>query len=194
MRKKIEATGRVEFRTAEVKRLIFANDSSVRGVETVSGEKITADLTVLAAGPWSGKLIDLRGIASATGQVLTYIDITAEEEKILSKPHHPVMLCENDGLFIIPPRNRVLKVARHGYGYAHPKTIPHPEKEGETITISVPYTKLDDPEMNIPAEGESACREFLKRAIPSLGNRPFTYTRICWYMVRSLPVLDRLNY
>ncbi|CAK4030544.1 related to fructosyl amino acid oxidasesarcosine oxidase [Lecanosticta acicola] len=181
MRKKIEATGRVAFRTAEVKRLLF-NASAVQGVETVSGEEITADLTVLAAGPWSGKLIDLRGIASATGQVLTYIDITEAEERRFSKPHHPVMLCENDGLFIIPPRNRILKVARHGYGYANPVTIPHPEKAGEEITISVPRTKLDDPNLGVPAEGEAACREFLKKAIPSLGNRPFTHKRICWYM------------
>ncbi|KAF2167875.1 hypothetical protein M409DRAFT_65940 [Zasmidium cellare ATCC 36951] len=180
MRKKIEALGRVQFRTAEVKRLLF-NSSNVEGVELVNGEHITAELTVLATGAWTPKLIDLRGIASATGQVLTYIDITKEEEDRLAAPDQPVLLCEHDGMFIIPPRNRVLKVARHGYGYANPVTIPNPENPSEKITVSLPRTKLDDPNMEIPAEGAAVCRDFLRRAIPSLGDRPFTYTRICWY-------------
>lgn len=184
MRKRIEALNRVQFRKAEVKRLIYQGDNEVLGVELTSGEKLTADLTVLATGAWTPKLIDLRGIASATGQVLTYVDISEEEEKRFSQKGQPVLLCENDGLFIIPPRNGKLKVARHGYGYANPVTIPHPEKpetSGETITVSLPRTKLDDPDMDIPAEGKAICREFLKNCIPSLADRPFTYTRICWY-------------
>lgn len=180
MRKKVEATGRVQFRTAEVKQLLF-NGSSVDGVELVNGERMTADLTVLATGAWTPKLIDLRGIASATGQVLTYIDITKEEEDRLAASDQPVLLCEHDGMFIIPPRDRILKVARHGYGYANPVTIPNPENPKEKITVSLPRTKLDDPSMEVPAEGAAVCRDFLRRAIPSLGDRPFTCTRICWY-------------
>ncbi|KXT01282.1 hypothetical protein AC579_1303 [Pseudocercospora musae] len=181
LRKKVEQLNRVEFKTAEVKRLVFANDNMVSGVELTSGDTLTADLTVLATGAWTPKLIDLRGIASATGQCLAYIDITEEEEKRLSQPGQPVFLCENNGLFIIPPRDRKLKVARHGYGYANPVTIPHPEKAGEQITVSLPKTKLDDPDMDIPPEAKKVCRDFLRRCIPELGDRPFTYTRICWY-------------
>jgi len=178
MRSLVEATGRVEFRTAEVKRLQFGKDR-VEGVELVTGEELTADLIVLATGAWTPKLLDLRGIASATGQVLAYIDITQEEQDLLGG--NATLLCETNGMFIIPPRDRVIKVARHGYGYANPTRIPHPEKPGETITVSLPRTKQDDPNMNIAPEGDKACREYLAKCIPSLATRPWTHTRICWY-------------
>lgn len=180
MRKKVEALGRVNFEIVEVKRLLF-KDAVVEGVELADGSSLTADLTILATGAWTPKLIDLRGIASATGQVLTYLDISEEEERRFSQQGQPVILFENDGMFIIPPRDRVLKVARHGYGYSNPTTIPHPEKPNETITVSLPRTKTSDPNLEIPPEGNKACREFLQKAIPELGSRPFSSTRLCWY-------------
>ncbi|KAK4902752.1 hypothetical protein LTR27_000691 [Elasticomyces elasticus] len=178
MRKLVERLGRIEFRTAEVAKLNYGKDR-VESVELVGGEKLTADLVVLATGAWTPKLVDLRGIASATGQVLAYIDITQEEQDRLGS--NPVVLCETNGMFIIPPRNRELKVARHGYGYANLSRIPHPEREGEMITVSLPRTRQDDPKMNIPFEGDKACREYLAKSIPDLAARPWTHTRICWY-------------
>ena len=181
MRKLVEETGRVEFCKAEMKRLLFRNGNSVEGVELVTGEKVTADLTVLATGAWTPRFLDLRGIASASGQVMVYIDITQEEQDRLGS--NPILLNESSGLFIIQPRNGVLKVARHGYGYANPTTIPHPEKpdSGETITVSLPRTKTDDPDLGIAPEGKKACRDFLAKCIPDLADRPWTSTRICWY-------------
>lgn len=180
--KKVEATGRVELRSAEVKSLIFDHaNGSVPGVELVSGERLMADLTILAAGAWSPKFIDLRGRASASGQILAYIDITAEEEEKLK--NNPVLLNYSNGMFIIPPRHKQLKVARHGYGYANFQTIPHPEhpESGNTIKVSLPKTKYDDPHMEIPKEGQDVCRAFLKECLPDFANRPWTHTRICWY-------------
>ena len=181
LRKLVEAAGRVEFRKAEMKRLLFKNGSSVEGVELTNGERIKADLTILATGAWTPKFIDLRGIASANGQILTYIDLTQEEQDRLG--NNPTLLNESNGHFIIQPRNRVLKVARHGYGYANPTTIPHPEHPefGEKITVSLPWTKQDDPNLGIAPEGYKSCRDFLARCIPSLADRPWTQTRICWY-------------
>ncbi|TKA71311.1 hypothetical protein B0A55_07129 [Friedmanniomyces simplex] len=178
MRQLVDGIGRVKFRTAEVARLHYGTDR-VEGVELVGGERLSADLVVLATGAWMPKLVDLRGIASATGQVLAYIDITQEEQDRFGS--NPTLLCETNGMFIIPPRDRVLKVARHGYGYANPTTIPHPECPGETITVSLPRTKYDDPNLNIAPEGDKACREYLAKCIPSLAARPWTHTRICWY-------------
>ncbi|KAK5108949.1 hypothetical protein LTR62_007664 [Meristemomyces frigidus] len=181
MRTLVEATGRVDFRTAEVSRLNYGSNA-VESIELISGERLIADLVVLAAGAWTPKLVDLRGIASATGQVLSYIDITQEEEDRLAG--NPTLLCETNGMFIIPPRNRVLKVARHGYGYANFVRIPHPERRaesGEEIMVSLPRTKQDDPHLSIPAEGDEACRAYLAKCIPDLANRPWSQTRICWY-------------
>ncbi|KAK3710835.1 hypothetical protein LTR37_010059 [Vermiconidia calcicola] len=181
LRTLVEETGRVEFQRAELKQLLFKNGDSVEGAELTSGEKVTADLTVLATGAWTPKFLDLRGIASASGQILTYLDLTQEEQDRLGS--NPSILNESNGMFIIQPSNRVLKVARHGYGYANPTTIPHPERpeSGEKITVSLPRTKTDDPNVNVPPEGGKACRDFLARYLPDLADRPFTHTRICWY-------------
>ncbi|KAK4986296.1 hypothetical protein LTR50_005409 [Elasticomyces elasticus] len=182
LRKEVEETGRVDFRTAEFERLLFAKTDGadkVEGVELRNGEKIYADLTILATGAWTGKFLDLRGIASATGQVLAYLDITQEEQDRLSKT--PVLLNESTGMFVIPPTNRVLKVARHGYGYTNPVSMPNPERPGDTMRVSVPRTGVDRPNQWIPLEGERACRAALAEMIPSLASRPFTHTRICWY-------------
>ncbi|KAK5125728.1 hypothetical protein LTR85_012002 [Meristemomyces frigidus] len=181
MRKLVAATGRVEFRTAEVERLHYG-ESKVESVELASGEQLHADLIILATGAWTPKLIDLRGIASATGQVLAYIDITQTEQDRFGS--NPTLLSESSGMFIIQPRSRQLKVARHGYGYANFVTIPHPERPesaGEKITVSLPRTKQDDPNINIPPEGDAACRAYLRKTIPDLADRPWTQTRICWY-------------
>ena len=180
MRKLVAETGRVEFKTAEVKHLRYG-DGKVQSVELISGEQLKADLVVLAAGAWSPKLVDLRGVCSATGQILAYIDLSQEEQDRLGV--NPTILCENSGMFIITPRDRVLKVARHGYGYANPCSIPHPERpdSGEKITVSLPRTKQDDPNVNIAPEAKEACRRFLAKVIPDLADRPWTQTRICWY-------------
>ena len=182
LRKKTQATGRVLFRTAEMKRLLLENGDRVAGVELVDGEAVKADLTVLANGAWMPRFIDLRGVASASGQILAYVDLTSEEQDRFGK--NPTLLSESSGMFIIQPRGRVLKVARHGYGYANPTTIPHPEhpESGEQITVSLPRTKQDDADLQIPPEGMKTCRDFLAKCIPEIADRPWTQTRICWYL------------
>ncbi|KAK3049103.1 hypothetical protein LTR09_009522 [Extremus antarcticus] len=183
LRSLVLATGRVEFRTAEVEHLLFSPDSSaVSGVVSTSGEHITASLTILATGAWTPKFLDLRGIASASGQVLAYLTLTASEQEALGS--NPTIFDKSNGMFIIQPSAHVLKIARHGYGYANFVSIPHPERpgSGENITVSLPRTKQDDADLNIPPEGERACREFLARTIPYLADRAFDHTRICWYL------------
>lgn len=180
MRKLVTETGRVSFRTAEVKRLHFS-PTRAESVELADGVNLTADLIILATGAWTPKLIDLRGVVSATGQVLAYLEITAEQQARLGS--NPILICEDSGMFIIPPRDRILKVARHAYGYSNPITIPHPERpdsEGP-ITVSLPRTKQDDPAMSIPPEGDQACRDYLAKCIPDLADQAWTQTRICWY-------------
>ncbi|KAK4542193.1 hypothetical protein LTR36_007040 [Oleoguttula mirabilis] len=181
MRQLVAATGRVEFRTAEVKRLHYSQ-SKVESVELVSDEHLQADLVILATGAWTPALVDLRGIASATGQAIAYIDLTQAEQARLGSS--PTLLSESSGMYIIQPRSRQLKIARHGYGYANPVSIPHPERpaaSGERVTVSLPRTKQSDPALAIPPEGDAACRAYLARTIPELAERPWTRTRICWY-------------
>ena len=159
----------------------------VVGAVLDDGEEIRAGLTIVAAGAWSGALVDLRGRAEARGQVLAYVSITEEEKERLK--NMPVVLNLSTGMFAIPPvdttsavpparerrtRDWLLKVGRHAFGYANPTTVA---PEGEDIVTSLP-AKVFSP---IPAEGEEACRSFLQKTIPFLGDRPFSSTRICWY-------------
>ena len=75
-------------------------------------EEVHADLVVLATGAWTPRFIDLRGVATSTGQVLMYLNLSQEEHDRLSQ--NPVIICYENGMFIIPPFERKLKVARHG--------------------------------------------------------------------------------
>lgn len=151
----------------------------VIGVELEDGSQLVADLTIVAAGAWSGALLDLRGRAEARGQVVAYVPISTREKEALSTV--PVLLNLSTGMFVMPPVQDpvvggwVTKVARHSYGYGNPTTVISPE--GESITTSLPAARFSP----IPVEGEKACREFLLESIPWLGNRPFRKTRICWY-------------
>lgn len=178
LRRKVEGTGLVEFLHAEVLELV-KEGRKVTGVRLKDGEVHGAELIILATGAWTGKLVDLRGRATATGQVLVYLDITPEEQEKLGKM--PVLLNMSTGLFIIPPANNVLKVARHAYGYQNPTMVKNPNGSAEMIEVSLPRTGVDDPNQYVPKEGEDDCRKALKEMIPSLGDRPFTRGRVCWY-------------
>lgn len=131
---------------------------------------------ILATGAWTGKLVDLRGKAVATGQAIAYIKISDAEQKELESL--PTILNFATGIFIIPPRDNLLKIARHAYGYRNPTTVPVPgaNSSGQTMQVSLPETGVP-----VPLEGEEAFREALRQLLPRFVNRPFADTRICWY-------------
>ncbi|KXX74704.1 L-pipecolate oxidase [Madurella mycetomatis] len=184
----VRQTGRVEFVTGMVASLEH-DETTVTGAKLSDGRVLSADLIIAAAGAWTGSLIDLAGQATATGQVMGYVDITeAEQERLGSMP---VILNLSTGLFIIPPAGRVLKVARHAYGYVNPvalDTAPLPLSPQSTASapatpLSVPRTHATDPALSIPAEGADDLRRGLREMIPwpELRGRPFSKTRLCWY-------------
>ncbi|KAF2500613.1 sarcosine oxidase [Lophium mytilinum] len=184
----VVALNRVTFITATVSRLLIDHSSArVSGVLLgPSNTPLTAALTILAAGAWTPALLDLRGICTATGQVIAYLPLTATEQTALATT--PSILNLSTGCFSITPSRRLLKIARHGYGYTNPVQIPHPEytpastfPSQTTITVSQPLTAVDDPSLVVPAEGLAACRAFLREVYPSLAERPFSSSRICWY-------------
>lgn len=184
-----EGEGRVVIRSGvEVERLSFDGEGRCEGVRTREGEELRADQTILAAGAWSGVLIDLRGRAVATGQPLAYIDISEKEQDEMGK--RPTIMNMSRGMFVIPPRKCELKVARHGFGYRNLKNVPATWKvkrsgtsngigendNEDSVEISVPEVNV-----RIPKEAEMACREALREVIPEMADREFARTRICWY-------------
>jgi sarcosine oxidase/L-pipecolate oxidase len=141
---------------------------------------------MVAAGAWSGSLVDLRGRTEATGHAVVYMDITPEEQKRLD--NFPVVLNLSTGLFLIPPRNNVLKVARHTFGYINPVKInnalpPTPNDKRESFLASQPYTSRNDSSNLLSVEADKDLRRALKDLCPIRGleHRPWKEARICWY-------------
>lgn len=175
-----EGGGRVTIRGgAKVEKLSFSADTCT-GAVLSDGESISADLVILAAGAWSPTLIDLQGRCLATGQAVAFIDITEEEQAAMGD--RPVIMNMSRGMFIIPPRDNKLKIARHGFGYTNPVKVPRKNiqptvTEGdEYVEVSVPMTGV-----SVPLEGQEALREALRDLVPHMADRPFIRTRLCWY-------------
>ncbi|KAF5867243.1 hypothetical protein ETB97_000012 [Aspergillus alliaceus] len=174
-KKLLDAEGKVRFATGEVTKLLYADDQrKVTGVLLADGRSVAADLVVLATGAWTAKLVDLRGRAISTGQAVAFLRISDEEQRRLEDM--PTILNFATGFFIIPPRKNLLKIARHAYGYVNPKQVPVPGVEGATMEVSLPENGVP-----VPLEGEDALRSELRQLLPSLGDRPFVETRVCWY-------------
>lgn len=181
-----EGADRVTIRSGtKVDRLLFSGDECT-GAELADGEQINADLTVLAAGAWSPSLIDLEGRCLATGQTLAFLDITDEEQA--SMKDRPTVINMSNGMFIIPPRDNLLKIARHGFGYRHLVPIPRKNLQpglanGEVTRERYEYVNVSVPKVgvSIPLEAQEALRDALRELVPHMADRPFVRTRICWY-------------
>lgn len=167
---------KVDFRTAEVSTLLYSeNGNTVTGVRLNGGDGIFADLVVLAAGAWTTKLVDLKGRTEATGQAVTYYDLTEEEQTELEK--RPIVMNFSTGLYVIPPLDRVLKIGRHGFGYRNPVKIPDPTPGSqEDVEVSLPATNNA-----VPAEGWKVTSDCLRDILPSLQGRKMKTSRVCWY-------------
>lgn len=152
----------------------------VTGVVLKSGEVVTADLVLVAAGAWTPSLLASPSISCflppvvATGQVVAMIKLTPEEYNIQTQV--PVVFNLDDGYYIFPPtKDRIVKMAIHGAGYTN--TVAHGGK------VSVPRTKLTPGAENgaIPVEAVRKIRQHLADHYPELAKKPFVDTRLCWY-------------
>ena len=162
---------------AQVDKLLV-EEGKCAGAQLEGGKQVRADLTILAAGAWSPSIVNLQGRCLATGQVLCYLDISEQEQKEMQD--RPTIINLSRGMFIIPPRGRVLKVARHGYGYRNMQSIPGERLVNggsqETFQVSVPRVGI-----RAAKEGQEACREAMRELLPNMADRPFINTRVCWY-------------
>jgi sarcosine oxidase/L-pipecolate oxidase len=176
-----ESNGRVQLRSgSKARRLLYEQTrhgsngrSRCTGAVLEDGSRLIADFVILAAGAWTPTLIDLKGRAIATGQTLAYLELSDEEERRLAP--RPTIFNMSIGMFIIPPRGKELKVARHGYGYRNLKNVSFAE-DCPPEEVSMPEVGLQ-----IPVEAEQLCRKALVEMIPELSDREFSRTRICWY-------------
>ena len=203
------AKGRVSIKPdTKIVRLTFSPTShQCTGVQLLDNTSISADLTILATGAWTPSIFDLSNRALATGQAVAFVRLTQEEQNYLANT--PVTMNFARGTFIIPPhpQTRELKIARHGFGYRNPTSVPYQSSKAPSVPpaadtmskisersqVSVPQT-----DTQIPIEAEQALRDALAELFPptfdnstkpliypeslrDISKRPFTNTRICWY-------------
>lgn len=155
---------------------------TVTGVVLKSGEVVSGDLIVVAAGAWTPSLLATPAINArmppvvATGQVVAMIQLTPEEYKIQSQC--PVVFNLDNGYYIFPPtKDGIVKMAIHAAGYTN---CVAPCASGSKV--SVPRTKLTAGNDGcIPIEAANALRAHLAEHYPALAKKPFVDTRMCWY-------------
>lgn len=189
------AHGKFHWKSGSVSALAFSSPDQaprVTGARLASGDWVSADLTVLAAGAWSGRLLDLRGSVQATAQTLAYIQLEAEELK--GWEGTPVLFNLSDGFFLVPPTpDGILKVARHTHGWRNETKIPHPEaaaphktRRSECGMEPFIYTSLPASDFyTLPPSSIGPLQTFLAKSYPPLAARlhqkPFSVTKVCWY-------------
>ncbi|CAF9923681.1 MAG: hypothetical protein GOMPHAMPRED_003419 [Gomphillus americanus] len=174
----------------KVTSLLFSDDKTrVTGAILNSSERFLADMTVLAAGAWTSSFLPslLSPRMRASGQVLAYISLDSEDE-IARYAGKPTVIDYESGMYAIYPpehyisekRNRGhFKVSRHGWGYAHTRTIQDPLTK-EEVRCFLPADNEGD-FFALPLEGKETCRAFAQMIVPEIASREFSLERVCWY-------------
>lgn len=183
LEQKVRRRNRVKFVQGEVKHLsVDPSGRRIEGAELSDGQRLGADMTILATGAWTPALLDLRGRASTTAQVMAYYDVS--EEAAMALADVPVHLNIASGCFFFPPNRKAgggweIKAARHAFGYVNPTRIAGLTGTPEDVEVSLPAS-FSTP---IPDADQLMLSEFLSKALPVLGNilKP-SRTRLCHYL------------
>lgn len=152
-------------------------DKRVVGVNVAEGSPIPASQVILSTGAWSNTLVNLSHTSSASGQPVGFIQLTDGEAKQLEKM--PVIINLSTGIFCFPPTpgTKILKVARHGYGYA-----TRMKAENTSDLVSSPKRDSNNAEnAYLPEDADAALREGLRQLVPQFANHPWMTRRLCWY-------------
>ncbi|KAI9904308.1 hypothetical protein N3K66_000837 [Trichothecium roseum] len=154
----------------------------VTGVEVAEGPPLEADAVVLATGAWTNRLLPLTHATSASGQPVGFVQLAAEEARRLRDM--PVVINLSTGVFVFPPHpgSGLLKVARHGYGWANNVEVETGGGDGSSARI-VSAPKMDVGEGGwLPDDADGALRDGLRQLAPGFADRAWAAgSRLCWY-------------
>ena len=200
LRAKAKATNRITFVCGTVDRLLYSSPNphlssrrTVNGVILTSGEEIRASRTILAAGPYTARLTDMRAACEARGQISCYIKLTSDELSHFPVGGNPVVIDVSNMVFIVgPDRDGFLKITHCSIGYRNPVQVTvasdgqpnfpglstdtangtlhgkNQEYGEKLIETSLPW-EGDSKQWHrsVPAAAEAMCRELLRRLFPS---------------------------
>ena len=161
-----------------VDRLLYGDDKAVQGVVLEDGRVLRADKTIVSAGAWSNRLVNLEQQMHARGVEVAYIKLTREERaKWKNMPIHTNL---STGFNLFPPIDGQIKILRRSPGLRNTVSVKDPEDPSKSINISLPRTTVDSPNDNLDSSMEASLRQELREIMPTLADRPFTRTRFCW--------------
>ncbi|ODV85603.1 hypothetical protein CANARDRAFT_28365 [[Candida] arabinofermentans NRRL YB-2248] len=154
--------------------------NEAKGVKFIEGTTLLSDLVVVAAGAWSSKLVDLEGICKSSAIEVAWYKVTPQEEEQWKNMAITTNL--STGINTFPPYEGEIKILRRSAGYKNTVVVANPEPLSETksVTISYPRTLMTNPSDWIPQDAEHALRENMKEIFPTLADRPFDRTKLCW--------------
>ncbi|KAK6197355.1 FAD dependent oxidoreductase [Scheffersomyces amazonensis] len=169
----------------QVKQIIQTDDGVVKGIETEDGVKHYADLTILAAGPWSAKLLpELTRLSEAQSGNVIHLKIPNVEglQEKYSPKNFPILLwkvnpTDRSGIGIFPltvPEN-IMKIIVMRPKFRNPTPVGN---EG----VHTPSIPLED-ESRITKVVISKVKEFISEFFPDLishGTKIFK-TEVLWY-------------
>lgn len=145
---------------------LVVQDTRVCGVEIGRGERLTADFVIVSAGAWTPLLLPgLDNRLSITGQPVLYLRV--EDPATWQPPHFSCWAADiaRTGWYGFPAMDDgVFKIGHHGPGV---KITPDELREGISLEI--------------PADHEPRCREFLAETFPALAAAPVAGSRLCLY-------------
>ncbi|OJJ07021.1 hypothetical protein ASPVEDRAFT_154944 [Aspergillus versicolor CBS 583.65] len=176
----------------ELKQLITEQSGAskkVTGILTLDGRSHSADLVVVACGPWTAHVVpEAHRSVEATMGTLMFIDIP-EHRKDLREKFHPknmpiwrFLRGEGDGAYeggSFP----ITKEGRIKFGFRARKFTnfqDHPTQNN--IRLSTPRTKYSPNPINtVPLYGLSLMKQVIGGMFPELAEFGFTDSRLCWY-------------
>ncbi|KAK9452956.1 FAD dependent oxidoreductase [Dipodascopsis uninucleata] len=176
-----------KFLAHAVTKVIYSSDGTrVDYVEFEDGEtdaKCSGDLYIMATGAWTDSIVDMRCSVLATGQPVAYIQLTDEEYEKFK--HLPIYINFLSGFYVFPPHpeTKVLKAARHGFGYTRYENSLDGTRKSSQPPFVV-YSKGEKPEIRnmLPKDAQQCIREGLLEYLGAeIADRQYLKARICWY-------------
>jgi glycine/D-amino acid oxidase-like deaminating enzyme len=138
------------------------DDDHVSGIVLSDGQRIRADVVVMAVGAWTPYLLPFtRRFFRASGQPVFHLKPT--EPELFAPERFPVFGADitTTGYYGFPTnRDGVVKIANHG-----PGREMSPESPKRAVT----------------PEDEKNLREFLSSTFPTLADAAIVYSRVCMY-------------
>jgi sarcosine oxidase / L-pipecolate oxidase len=153
-----------------VKKLLYNDEGACIGAESANGTRYYADMVVLSAGAVSPELVDLKGQMQAKGHVVGHIQLAPEEVE----QYKSMKIVDHfeQGIIFPPNRDGIIKVATVNFV----TNFENPKQKG----LSLARFREDYPSDGIPEKIEKEIRDWMRQFIPTLADRPWIQTRICW--------------